>query len=50
MHRLLDKGLEQLTAVVFKMGEVAQKALTISMVLHTGKRHCEDGMNSLKSL
>ena len=30
MDRLLDKGLEQLTAVVFKMGEVAQKALAIS--------------------
>jgi phosphate transport system protein len=31
MDRLLDKGLEQLTAAVFKMGEVAQKALTISI-------------------
>ncbi|MCW4017751.1 MAG: phosphate uptake regulator PhoU [Candidatus Bathyarchaeota archaeon] len=31
MHRLLDKGLEQLTTVVFKMGEVAQKALSISV-------------------
>jgi phosphate transport system protein len=31
MHRLLDKGLEQLTTVVFKMGEVAEKALTISI-------------------
>jgi len=31
MDRLLDKGLEQLTTVVFKMGEVAQKALSISI-------------------
>jgi phosphate transport system protein len=31
MQRLLDKGLEQLTAMVFKMGEVAEKALTISI-------------------
>ena len=31
MHRLLDKGLEELTATVFKMGEVAQKALTLSI-------------------
>jgi phosphate transport system protein len=31
MQRLLDKGLEQLTTMVFKMGEVAEKALTISI-------------------
>jgi phosphate transport system protein len=31
MHRLLDKGLEELTATVFKMGETAQKALGISL-------------------
>jgi phosphate transport system protein len=31
MQRLLDKGLEQLTTMVFKMGEVAEKALTISV-------------------
>jgi len=31
MQRLLDKGLEQLTTMVFKMGEVAEKALSISI-------------------
>jgi phosphate transport system protein len=31
MDRLLDKGLEQLTAIVYKMGEVAEKVLTISV-------------------
>ena len=31
MHRLLDKGLEQLTAMVFKMGEAAEKALNVSI-------------------
>ena len=31
MDRLLDKGLEQLTAIVYKMGEVADKVLTISV-------------------
>jgi phosphate transport system protein len=31
MHRLLDKGLEQLTTVVFKMGEVSEKALAVSI-------------------
>jgi phosphate transport system protein len=31
MHRLLDRGLEELTATVFKMGEVAEKALAVSI-------------------
>jgi phosphate transport system protein len=31
MHRLLDVGLEQLTALVYRMGEVAEKAIRISI-------------------
>jgi phosphate transport system protein len=31
MNRLLDVGLEQLTAMVYKMGEVAEKAISISI-------------------
>jgi len=31
MTRLLDKGLEQLTALVFKMGEASQNALTLAI-------------------
>jgi phosphate transport system protein len=31
MHRLLDKGLEQLTAMVFKMGEASEKAVAIAV-------------------
>jgi phosphate transport system protein len=31
MGRLLDVGLEQLTAMVYKMGEVAEKAIDISI-------------------
>jgi phosphate transport system protein len=31
MHRLLDVGLEQLTALVYRMGEVAEKAISISV-------------------
>jgi phosphate transport system protein len=31
MQRLLDKGLEQLTTMIFKMGEVAEKALATSL-------------------
>jgi hypothetical protein len=31
MNRLLDFGLEQLTTLVFKMGEVAKKAIITSV-------------------
>ncbi len=31
MHRLLDIGLEQLTGMVFKMGGVSEKALTMAI-------------------
>ena len=31
MQRLLDKGLEELTAMIFKMGEIAEKVLSISI-------------------
>jgi phosphate transport system protein len=31
MHRLLDRGLEQLTAMVYKMGGAAEKALTMAI-------------------
>ena len=31
MQRLLDKGLEELTVMVFKMGQVAEKALSTSI-------------------
>src|SRR3990172_4709616 len=31
MHRLLDVGLERLTATVYRMGEVAEKAISISI-------------------
>jgi phosphate transport system protein len=31
MHRLLDVGLEQLTTLVYRMGEVAEKAVNVSI-------------------
>jgi hypothetical protein len=31
MHRLLDVGLEQLTVSVYRMGEVAEKAIDVSI-------------------
>ncbi len=43
MHRLLDNGLEQLTAMVFKMGEASQKALATSIIgFVRGKDTSED--------
>jgi len=45
MHRLLDRGLEELTATVFKMGEAAQKTLAISVSGYLrGKDSTEDVM------
>ena len=32
MQRLLDKGLEELTVMIYKMGKVAEKAVSISAV------------------
>ena len=31
MSRLLDTGLEQLTTIVFRMGEVAQRAINVAV-------------------
>jgi phosphate transport system protein len=43
MHRLLDKGLEELTATVFKMGEAAREALALSLRGYmSGRDHTED--------
>ena len=43
MHRLLDRGLDDLTATVFKMGEAAQQALTLSLRGYVrGKDSTED--------
>lgn len=43
MYRLIDSGLEQLTTMVLKMGEVAQKALAMSISsFSSGKDTSED--------
>lgn len=43
MHRLIDKGLEGLTATVLKMGEAAQKAVSTSISCYLkGKDSSED--------
>jgi phosphate transport system protein len=38
MNRLLDSGLEQLTTMVYKMGEVAERAITISIGAYMEKQ------------
>ena len=47
MYRLLDKGLEQLTAMVFKMGEAAEKSLALSI---GGFIEGKDNSNSVHEL
>jgi phosphate uptake regulator len=43
MYRLLDKGLEQLTSMVFKMGGTAEKVLTMAIgSFLTGRDVSED--------
>ncbi len=47
MHRLLDKGLEGLTATVYKMGEAAKEALTLSL---RGYLRCKDTSEDVREL
>jgi phosphate transport system protein len=42
MHRLLDRGLEELTKKIFQMGEVAEKIVSTSFSSYlTGKRNSD---------
>ncbi len=50
MDRLLDKGLEQLTAMVYKMGEVAGKVLSISLNGYTKGRDTTDSTRELSQI
>jgi phosphate transport system protein len=50
MQRLLDKGLEQLTTMVFKMGEVAEKALTISIGGYVRGKDTSDDVRELSEI
>ncbi len=50
MHRLLDKGLEELTAMVFKMGEVAEKALSISIGGFVRERDASEDVSELSEM
>ena len=50
MQRLLDKGLEQLTTMVFKMGEVAEKALSISIGGYVRDRDTSNDVHELSDI
>jgi phosphate transport system protein len=50
MHRLLDNGLEQLTSMVLKMGEVAQKVLTISIGCFITDKDTSEDVHELSEL
>lgn len=50
MHRLLDKGLEQLTSMVFKMGEAAQKALALAVGGYVRRRDSSEDVCELSEM
>lgn len=50
MQRLLDKGLEELTAMVFKMGEVSEKALSISIGGYVRGRDTSEDVGELSEI
>src|SRR3990170_299131 len=50
MHRLLDTGLEQLTTMVHKMGEVAEKTLATSIGGFVKGRDTSEGVHELSEM
>ncbi len=50
MHRLLDRGLDDLTTTVFKMGEVAQKALTLAIRSYLRGKDSSEDVSELSEL
>jgi phosphate transport system protein len=50
MHRLLDVGLEQLTALVYRMGEVAEKAITISINGYVNGKDTTDSEHEISDI
>ena len=50
MDRLLDRGLEQLTAMVYKMGEVTEKVLSISLNGYSGGRDTTGSTRELSQI
>lgn len=50
MIRLLDVGLEQLMAMVFRMGEVAEKALIISIKSFIDQKDSQEEMHEISEI
>ncbi len=50
MPRLLDKGLDELTVAVFKMGEIAQQALTLSLRGYIRGRDSSEDVSELSEM
>lgn len=50
MDRLLDKGLEQLTSLVYKMGEVAEKVLSLSLNGYTKAKDTTESTRELSQI
>ncbi len=50
MHRLLDKGLDELTSTVFKMGEAAQHALTLSLRGYVRSRDSTEEVSEISEM
>jgi phosphate transport system protein len=50
MQRLLDVGLEQLTAMVYKMGEVAEKAIRLSIRGFMNQRDTTEDVHELSDI
>ncbi len=50
MPRLMDKGLDELTVLVFKMGEIAQQALTLSLRGYIRGRDSSEDVSELSEM
>jgi len=50
MQRLIDKGLEELTVMVYKMGNVAEKAVAISLRGFVGSKDVSKDVHELSEI
>jgi len=50
MHRLLDVGLEQLTVLVYRMGEVAEKVIDVSIRGYMNGEDATAGVHELSDI
>lgn len=50
MHRLLDVGLERFTATVYRMGEVAEKAINISINAYVNGKDATESVREISEM